>query len=344
MARALILTFASAAVATRGAAQQLTPVEVELVSVNMVGSSGNATSSGVAANFDGSFVAFYSNATDLVHGDTNQVRDVFLRDRVNGTTERVSLNSMGEQANDASHATGFPPAIDADGQIVAFYSDASNLVPDDTNDQSDVFVRLRSTGKTERVSLSTAGQQGNGPSLNPSINGDGQLVAFQSRASNLVPNDQNGLSDIFVRDRGNSTTERVCDTVEPNGFSSAPSISANGRFVAFTSAATNLVPGMPDVNGQLDIFVCDRTTGAIDLASVSTEGIQGNGDSILPAISEDGRFVAFKSLASNLVPDDRNNVVDVFVRDRVAHTTERVSVNFLGRDANDASFPPSISY
>ena len=344
VARALVLAFVSAAVATRGGAQQLTPVEVELISVSIVGTSGNASSSGVAANFEGNVVAFYSNATDLVRGDTNQVRDVFLRDRVHAMTERISLNSMGEQGNRASHATGFPPAIDADGQIAAFYSEATNLVPDDTNDQSDVFVRLRSASKTERVSVSADGQQGNGPSLNPSISGDGQLVAFQSRASNLTTNDQNGLSDIFVRDRGNSTTERICDSVEPNGFSYAPSISANGRFVAFTSAATNLVPGRPDLNGQLDIFVCDRTTGAIDLASVSTEGVQGNGDSILPAISEDSRFVAFKSLASNLVPDDRNGVVDVFVRDRVAHTTERISVSFFGGNANDASFPPSISY
>ncbi|MGH3056206.1 MAG: TolB family protein, partial [Gaiellaceae bacterium] len=231
-----------------------------------------------------------------------------------------------------------------DGLIIAFYSDATNLVADDTNGQSDVFVRLRSSATTERVSLGADGAQGNGPSLNPSINRDGNLVAFQSQASNLVPNDHNGLADIFVHDRSGETTERVCDGIEPNGSSFAPSISANGRFVAFTSAATNLVPAVPDKNGHLDIFVCDRETGAIDIASISSDGSQGNGDSILPAISEDGRFVAFKSLASNLVPNDFNNLVDVFVRDREGQVTERISESFSGGDSNDVSFPPSISY
>jgi Tol biopolymer transport system component len=340
----LMLAVASLVVAALGGAQQLTPVMVELISVSINGTSGNAASNGVAANVDGSVVAFYSDATDLIRGDTNQTRDVFVRDRASQVTERVSVSSDGEPGNRPSHARGFPPAIDGDGRIVAFYSDATNLVPDDTNGQSDVFVRLRNTGTTERVSLGTDGTQGNGPSLNPSIDAAGQLVAFQSQASNFVPNDQNGLSDIFVRDRGSATTERVCDSVEPNGSSSTPSISADGQFVAFTSAATNLVPGVPDANGRLDIFVCDRASGAIDLVSVSSQGVQGNGDSILPAISKGGRFVAFKSLASNLVPDDRNNLVDVFVRDRELGTTERISVNFLGGDSNDVSFPPSISY
>ena len=209
MARGLfVLAAGLVVVVALGSAQQLTPVAVELVSVNISGTSGNAASSGVAVNADGSFVAFYSDATDLVRGDTNQVRDVFLRDRAHDVTERVSVNSAGEPGNQASHATGFPPAIDADGQIIAFYSDATNLVPDDTNRQSDVFVRLRSSATTERVSLGADGAQGNGPSLNPSINRDGNLVAFQSQASNLVPDDHNGESDIFVRDRGGATTER----------------------------------------------------------------------------------------------------------------------------------------
>jgi hypothetical protein len=315
---------------------------VELISIDLGGAAGNAASNGVAVNANGTFVAFYSDATDLIPNDTNQFRDVFVRDRAQQTTERISVNSLEEPANRACHATGFAPAINADGQIVAFYSDATNLTPNDTNGQTDVFVRLRASGDTDLVSLASDGSQGSGPSLNPSIDGIGRFVAFQSQASNLAPNDTNAVSDIFVRDRDGLSTERICDSIEPNNFSFAPSISANGNFVAFTSAATNLVP--VDENRQLDIFVCDRSTGQIDLVSVSTEGVQGNRDSILPAISEDGRFVAFKSLASNLVPDDRNDVVDVFVRDRQARTTERVSVSFFGGDANDASFPPSISY
>ena len=344
VAGGLLLLAVGSLVAALGGAQQLTPVAVELVSISINGTSGNAASNGVAANSDGSVVAFYSDATDLIRGDTNQMRDVFVRDRSGQVTERVSVSSAGVPGNGPSHATGFPPAIDADGRIVAFYSDATNLVPDDTNGQSDVFVRVRNAATTQRVSLSTGGAQGNGPSLNPSISGDGELVAFQSQASNFVPNDNNGLADIFVRDRSRATTERVCGAIEPNGSSFAPSISANGRFVAFTSAATNLVPTVPDKNDHLDIFVCDRATGAIDIASVSSDGTQGNGDSILPAISEDGRFVAFKSIASNLVPNDLNNLVDVFVRDREGQITERVSESFFGGDSNDVSFPPSISY
>jgi hypothetical protein len=331
----LVVAVMSLGVASRARA-------ADLVSVAVNGRAGNAPSSGPAANADGSFVTFYSDATDLVVNDTNMVRDVFLRDRMTETTERLSVNSAGDQSNGPSQAAGHAPAIDSDGQIVAFYSDATNLVADDMNRQTDAFVRLRASGTTELVSISTDGTQGNGPSVFPSINGDGSLVAFQSQASNLAPDDTNGVADIFVRDRANGTTERLCPGVEGNGASSTPAVSADGNVVAFASAATNLVPN--DLNRFIDIFVCDRGTGTLELVSVSSEGVQGNGDSILPAISEDGRFVAFKSTASNLVPNDNNGFVDVFVRDRVAGTTVRASVNFRGGDANDNSFPPSISY
>jgi Tol biopolymer transport system component len=326
---------------------------VDLASANNAGAPGNSSSNGVATNKDGSLVVFYSNASNLVAGDTNQVRDVFLRDLNAGTTERVSVNSSGEQANGPSHATGSSPALSADGELVAFYSDATNLVDDDTNHASDVFVRLRSSGMTERISVATDGTEGNGPSVNPSIsvnpddaNLDGRFVAFQSRASNLVPNDTNNTADIFVRDRQLNTTERVCDGVQPDRYSFSPSISADGRFVAFASAATNLVPD--DTNGAIDIFVCDRDTGQIDRVSVGDLAgggtQQANGDSILPAISGNGLVVGFKSLATNLVPNDTNGVVDVFVRDRAANLTERISVNINEGNANDFSFPPALNH
>jgi Tol biopolymer transport system component len=318
---------------------------VDLASANTNGTAGNSSSNGVATNIDGSVIVFYSDANNLVIGDSNQVRDIFLHDRIAGTTERLSVSSTGAQANGPSHATGSAPGVSADGQIVAFYSDATNLVPDDTNGQPDVFVRLRNDGLTERVSVATDGTQGNGPSVNPSISADGRFVAFQSRANNLVPDDTNNAADIFVRDRESNTTERVCDSVQPNRFSFTPSISADGRLVAFASAATNLVPD--DTNGHLDIFVCDRSTGAIELVSVGNlpDGsvVPGNGDSILPAISGNGLVVGFKSLANNLVPNDANGVVDVFVRDRATNMTERISVNILGGNANDFSFPPSLN-
>jgi MYXO-CTERM domain-containing protein len=328
------------AVVTLSGAQTMSPVE--LVSVNVDGRAGDRASNGPALNADGTLVAFFSDADDLVRGDTNQARDAFVRNRVSDTTERVSVSSSGEQGNLPSHAAGDNPAINANGNIVVFYSDATNLVPSDTNEHTDVFVRVRSQSTTERVSLTTDGAQANGNSLNPSVSGQGRFVAFQSLASNLIENDHNGVSDIFVRDLNDLTTERLCNSIEANGASFQAAISADGNVVAFASLANNLVPG--DGNNHTDVFVCNRLTGQIEVVSLNDDGVLGNGDSIVPAISEDGRYVAFKSLADNLVPDDRNGLVDVFVRDRVAGKTERISLSFLGRDSNAVSYAPAINY
>ncbi len=313
---------------------------IELGSAGWRGPAGNAASSGPSLSADGRFVAFFSSASDLVRGDTNETRDVFVRDRSTGLTERVSVSDTGAQANGPSQTSGDNVSISADGNVVAFDSTASNLVPNDRNRQADVFVRLRAEATTELISVSSSGEQGNGASTNAAVDGSGRWVVFQSQATNLVPGDRNGVSDVFLRDREAGTTERVCGSIEPNGPSSQAAISADGQIVAFVSAATNLVEH--DTNGQLDVFVCDRRTGRIELVSRNARGELGNGDSILPALSADGRFVAFKSLASNLVDDDRNGTVDVFVRDRLAGTTQRVSVSFLGRDANGTSYAPAI--
>ena len=331
----LFLGASASALAARPAAA------VELVSTKLTGFNGGAASNGVAVNADGSIVAFYSDASNLVAGDTNATRDVFVRDRSAQKTERVSVSSAGAQANGASQPSGGAPAMSADGNTVAFYSAATNLVAQDTNGQTDVFVRVRNSGTTELISAATDGTPGNGPSVAPSISADGNFVAFQSRASNLISGDTNNAADIFVRDRRNQTTERVCNGVQGNRFSYSPSISADGSIVAFVSAADNLVPG--DANGRLDIFVCDRTTGTIELVSVSSSGAHGDGDSILPALSGDGHLVAFKSLADNFVPNDNNGVVDVFAYNRDTKTIERISVDLSGGDANDFSFPPSVS-
>ncbi len=334
--RSLALIAMSGVLAAAAADAQL-----NLVSVGIHGIAGNAASSGAASSANGNSVVFYSDASNLVTGDTNQARDVFVRDISAGTTKRVSVSSADAQANRGSHSQGGRPSISGDGQIVAFYSDASNLVSGDTNGQPDVFVRNLTTGVTERVSVATGGGQANGPSLAPSLSRDGQFVVFQSQASNLVPNDTNNVADIFVHDLVTGTTQRVCDAVEGNRASLSPAISPDGGFVAFSSGATNLVPD--DNNNALDIFVCERATGTIERVSLTSTGGEGNADSILPAISENGTVVGFKSYASNLVPDDRNNLVDVFVRDRGAGTTERISVNTDGGNSNDVSFPPSLS-
>ena len=190
---------------------------------------------------------------------------------------------------------------------MAFRSGASNLVPGDTNGTSDVFVRDRQTGETTRVSLDSAGSQGNGTSWTPSISADGRFVAFHSLASNLVPGDTNGWDDVFVHDRQTGETTRVSvdsSGVQGDGDSRFAFISADGRFVAYHSNASNLVPG--DTNGSLDVFAHDRQSGERELVSLGSSGTQGNDSSVAPSISADGRFVAFVSLASNLVvsPDD----------------------------------------
>jgi len=313
----------------------------ERVSVSSTGAQGNGDSRGGPISADGRFVAFESEATNLVPGDTNNVWDVFIRDRLTGTTERVSVSSTGQQGN----ADSVGGSLSADGRFVAFYSGASNLVPGDTN-WSDIFVRDRLSGTTQRVSVSNAGEQANSSSLYASISADGRCVAFVSEASNLVPGDTNGRLDIFVRDRLTGTTERV--NVSSSGEQSnttsddsGSSMSGDGRFVAFCSDATNLVPD--DTNRQRDVFVRDRLNGTTERVSIGSAGEQANRGSIAPAISGDGRYVAFCSGATNLLPGDTNNAMDMFVRDRQTGTLELVSVSSAGEQANGHSYPGPIT-
>jgi len=314
---------------------------VELASVGLFGAAGNNASSGVGTNSDGTFVAFFSDASNLVPSDTNQARDVFVRDLSADVTERVSVSSTNQQANGPSQSSGGVPAMSGDASVVAFYSDATNLVPNDTNGQSDVFVRVRGAGTTELISVAPDGvTPGNGSSVNPSISADGRFVAFQSLATNLVPGASNNGSAIFVRDRVAQTTELLCN-MHGNASSSFPAISGDGNVVAFSSTASNFVAG--DTNGVFDIFVCTRSSGVIERVSLTSSGAQGDGDSILPAINTDGSVIGFKSTADNMVAGDTNGVVDVFVRDRTAGTTERITVNFNGGNSDDGSFRPSLS-
>jgi Tol biopolymer transport system component len=281
------------------------------------------------------------------------------------------------------------PLISADGRFLAFDSHASNLVAGDTNGRNDVFVRDRTSRKTTRVSVRTGGEQGNDASYLRAISDDGRFVVFSSYASNLVAGDTDGCngerltcSDVFVRDRMSGKTTRVSvgnGGKLANGDSSEAAISADGRFVVFSSYASNLIAG--DTNKCVqkylggaalssrryscaDVFVRDRATGRTERVSVSGRDLQANGQSGLRglAISADGRFVAFGSEASNLVASDTNkecfspivrahysndrvryNCGDVFVRDRMTGRTTRASVGSGGKQANGASYEPSIS-
>jgi hypothetical protein len=287
----------------------------ERVSVSSSGAQADAdTNDGSLPAFsaDGNLVAFSSWASTLVPGDTNTHCDIFVHDRSSLVTERVSVNPSGGDANGDS----FDQSFSADGQLVAFASYASNLVYRDTNVTYDVFVRDRSSGTTERVSLDSSGNEGDFDSWTPTISADGRLVAFWSSATNLVPGDTNALGDIFVHDRTSGVTERVSvdsSGVQSNGANLFSSISADGRFVVFSSFASNLVAG--DTNNKVDVFVHHRATGSTVRASVRTNGNQGNGDSFLWGASADGTVVAFTSSANHLVTGDTNGVSDVFVHE-----------------------------
>jgi Tol biopolymer transport system component len=284
----------------------------KLISVASDGTQGNNTSFYPSISADGRYVAFQSDASNLVSGDTNGARDIFVKDLQTSTTKLISVASDGTQGNN----TSFYPSISADGRYVAFVSDSSNLVSGDTNGLPDIFVKDLQTGTTKRISVASDGTQGNGNSFSASISADGRYVAFQSGASNLVSGDTNDAGDIFVKDLQTGTTKRISvasDGTQGNGNSFNASISANGRYVAFNSNSSNLVSG--DTSAVVDMFVKDLQTGTTKRISVASDGTQGNDGSHNPSISADGRYVAFVSDSSNLVSGDTNGVYDIFVSD-----------------------------
>ncbi|MHB8995655.1 MAG: Ig-like domain-containing protein [Armatimonadota bacterium] len=292
---------------------------------------------------DGRYVVFMSAATNMVAGDTNGFVDVFVRDRLGGTTTRVSVASDGTEADNYCYDC----CISGNGRYVAFYSPASNLVAGDTNGREDIFVHDLQSGTTTRASVASNGSQSNDSSFDPALSSDGRYVSFMSYASNLVAEDTEGQADIFVRDCVEGTTVRASLSsagAEANSTSRFATISANGRFVTFSSYASNLVNN--DTNGDEDVFVHDLVTGATSRASVGADGVQANWDSRFPAISADGRYVSFSSEASNLSTGDSNDFDDVFVRDRFEGTTVSASLatgGGVGNGPSADSFAPALS-
>ncbi|MCW5893478.1 MAG: hypothetical protein KIT14_23430 [bacterium] len=279
---------------------------------------------------DGRFVLFQSAASNLVPDDTNGIADAFVHDRVTGVTERVSLTAAGTQL---LFSSVLGAAISGDGRYVAFGTMDFSVVPGDGNGDGDVFVRDRLLGTTERVSLSSAGTEGTGgdPFLVScdviDISDDGRFVLFYADYPDLVPNDTNDAYDLFVRDRLAGTTERVNvrdDGSETEGtFFGA--MSADGRYVVFASDDAAIVPG--DSGWWRDVFVRDRVAQRTERVSVTTRGEEGFGFSGFLgslAISADGRIVVFGSEAA-LVPSDSNFAIDLYARDRARGVTELVS-------------------
>jgi len=315
---------------------------MELVSVTPQGVSGNLDSVGPTdISDDGSLVAFVSNATDILPGLSN-FSHLFVRDRALGVTSLVSVSSTGVEGDGVG-----TPHMTGDGRYVAFVSSWGPFYPGDLNNSLDIFVRDLQTNTTDLISISTSGTTGNNHSGSidgPCISRDGRFIAFESLATDLAAGYTPISKDIYLRDRLLGVTSVVTrsSTGQPgNGISAAPFCSDDGNIIAFTSAATNLVPG--DTNAVTDAFTYNVSTGITKRVSVNSLAIEGNARSVAGCVSADGGFIGFQSMASNLVPGDTNGTLDVFLLDRRNNQLERISVNANGIESNGASFGIAVS-
>jgi Tol biopolymer transport system component len=287
--------------------------QMSVATGGLVGGDGASGEASVSA--DGRYVVFTSNSTNLVDADNNGVTDVFLHDRLNTTTIRVSLNLDGEDANDASGQ----PYISNNGQWIVFSSIASDLVADDNNGAGDVFRYEVTSGLIERVTLNALGQEADRASNNATISDDGRFVAFESYATNLAAGDVNNIADVFVKDLDTGEVERASGSLAGtggNGHSTDARISADGSVVVFHSFASNLVDN--DTNNAPDIFAYNRLTQEMMRVSTDAAGNQSMGFAINAAVSGDGNLVVFESDGADLVAGDANNRADIFL----AHLTD----------------------
>ena len=311
----------------------------ERVSVSSAGAQGDAPTIAGDLSADGRYLVFESAAATLVPGDTNETEDIFLRDRRTNVTTRISVSATGQQSNGSSGS----PQISADGRYVTFVSYASNLVANPRPEIGyDVYLFDRLAGTLDRITETPDGQPADGDSYTPSISADGRYVTFETYATNLIPGVGGG--NVVVYDR---TTDRLspvnvaADGTATGSGSFSPSISANGRYVAFVSYATDLAPG--DTNGTGDIYVRDLVAGTTVRASVADDDQEIAGESRGGEVSDNGRYVTFWSDDSTLVPGDTNGVADVFVRDLRAGTTRLVSTAPGGAPAAGPSDQPTIT-
>lgn len=329
------------------------------VSTNLGHPEANDASYTPVISADGHWVAFASDASDLVDGDFNHRRDIFLREVDTGRLTRISVSSRGRQGNGNS----YNPSISADGRYVVYDSFATNLVLDEDRVEGNVFGYDRLTGVTTLISRGLDGRPANAQSGFAVISADGKTVAFESTATNIVSGPQSPSTQIYTWERTTGAFERISKsyTGDPEPAGNA-SISADGRYVAFASGASSIVLGK--FNQAADVFVRDRRAQITVRASVNSFGGEGNGKSLAPSISADGRYVAFESIASNLLgtnPTPQNipripldppgnlegEVTDfvsaIFVHDLATGRTVRVSVASDGTPAAGESYGASMS-
>jgi hypothetical protein len=314
---------------------------IAICSISSLGQA-NGDSYRPSASGDGRYVAFDSYATNLVTGDTNNVRDVFVKDMETLTVKRCSTSATLVEGN----GTSIEPFITPDGRYVCFYSSSSNLVTGDTNNKDDVFLKDTQTDGITRCSVDSSGNEGNGGSSFPACTPDGRYVVFQSLATDLVSGDYNGKYDVFRKDmvtKAISMLSTSSSNIQGNDASYAPVISDDGRYVSFVSLAYNLVAG--DANdGSYDVFRKDMQTSGITCCSTSSTGVKGDGLSgSYSSISSDGRYVLFCNNSTNLVPGDSNSNYDVFRKDLGNQKLIRCSTSSSDGEGNGSSKITSFS-
>ena len=327
---------------TNGAATQL-------VSVSSQGVPANSSCKNPDISYDGRFVVFECRASNLVPNDTNKVSDIFVHDRQTGATERVSVGPNGIQANGPSDE----PAISDDGRFVVFTSKAKNLIPSPAQAVGmasyrgpgiNVYLHDRQTGITSLASMTPTGQPADRRAWLPDISPDGRYIVYSSHSSNLVVPDMNGIKrDAFIYDRVTGTTEYadiMSNGLNPWSGGSIAAISAEGRVVTYRSKASDLV--RDDTNRKFDIFAYERSTFDIKRVSVSTTGRQASSDAHNPQVSADGRFVVYESPAQ-LDSRDQNSSIDVYVHYLPAAVTSLASLNANGHAGNNPSVTPVLS-
>jgi Tol biopolymer transport system component len=342
--------------------------ETTLISRHTQGAQGTYNSGQPSLSADGHIVAFVSSDRQLIDGDTDgefdRYSDIFVHDRAgqppldtSPNTEptpdlkyQPSIVTLASQRNDGLQGNGdaIYPSISADARFIAFSSDSDNLVSHDTNEKYDAFVYDRQTGLTEMVSRHTDGAQGNLDSFaaTSALSADGRYVVFHSQAYDLVDENESEVwADIFVHDRQTDRTtliSRHSNGARGNGDSYDAHISADGRHIAFSSEADNLVD--EDTNGSQDVFVHDQETGETTLISRHSNGMQSDTDSSVDSISADGRFIVISSGADNLIDNDITpRWAEVFVHDRTTGETTLISRNSDGTQGNNISAYASVS-
>lgn len=301
-----------------------------LVSSGLHGEPADGPSSAPSVSRDAFIVAFASRASNLVRGDHGHVMNIFVRAALGPMLQITHAADGGEPDGDSSQ-----PVVSADGRYVAFTSSADDLVPGDDNSASDVFRYDLYTKTLIRISVSSRGEQANGPSAAPAISADGRYVSFASSAADLVPHDRNHLPDVFVRDTQKGTTKLVSvsghgqqqNAAVPAPYTQISALSADGRYVTFDSAATNLAAGADA--GYTQVYRHDLRTGATILVSRSSLGEPADDDSFYPEISDDGNLVSFDSYATDLA-EPWVPVVNVYLRDISRGTTSLIDVTAAG--------------